>query len=176
MKRKLISAAVAAVLTVTSVAPAVAAPTEPISIATRAEARIPIIVDDIEIFCDQPPDIVEDRTLVPLRAIFEALGAQVEYFADTRTVSGYDPQTNRIMSLVLDQKTLFCADYTLFQVYEANPTSQAAINFVLSHTKEIDVPATSIGGRTMVPARVIAESLGASVVWDGNTRVVTITR
>lgn len=141
-----------------------------------AAADIQVIVNGQYLNTDQPPEIQDGRTMVPLRAIFEALGAQVEYFADTRTVSGYDPQTNRIMSLVLDQKTLFCADYTLFQVYEANPTSQAAINFVLSHTKEIDVPATSIGGRTMVPARVIAESLGASVVWDGNTRVVTITR
>ena len=116
-----------------------------------AAADIQVFVNGQYLSTDQPPVIQDGRTMVPLRAIFEALGAQVEYFADTRTVSGYDPQTNRIMSLVLDQKTLFCADYTLFQVYEANPTSQAAINFVLSHTKEI-------------------------VVWDGNTRVVTITR
>ena len=114
--------------------------------------------------------------MVPLRAIFDALGAQVEWFADTKTISGYDPQTNQIMSLVLNQRTLFCADYTLFQVYEANPTSQAAINFVLSHTKEIDVPAMSIGGRTMVPARVISESLNATVNWNASTRTVTITR
>lgn len=104
-----------------------------------AAADIQVFVNGQYLSTDQPPVIQDGRTMVPLRAIFEALGAQVEYFADTRTVSGYDPQTNRIMSLVLDQKTLFCADYTLFQVYEANPTSQAAINFVLSHTQEIDV-------------------------------------
>ena len=141
-----------------------------------AAADIQVIVNGRYLSTDQPPVIQDGRTMVPLRAIFEALGAEVAYFSETRTVSGYDPQTNRIMSLVLDQKTLFCADYTLFQVYEANPTSQAAINFVLSHTQEIDVPAQSIGGRTMVPARVIAESLGASVVWNGTTRTVTITR
>ena len=135
-----------------------------------AAADIQVIVNGRYLSTDQPPVIQDGRTMVPLRAIFEALGAEVAYFSETRTVSGYDPQTNRIMSLVLDQKTLFCADYTLFQVYEANPTSQAAINFVLSHTQEIDVPAQSIGGRTMVPAR------GASVVWNGTTRTVTITR
>ena len=85
-----------------------------------AAADIQVFVNGQYLSTDQPPVIQDGRTMVPLRAIFEALGAQVEYFADTRTVSGYDPQTNRIMSLVLDQKTLFCADYTLFQVYEAN--------------------------------------------------------
>lgn len=139
-------------------------------------ADITIIVNGQYLVSDQPAVIQDGRTMVPLRAIFDALGAQVEWFADTKTISGYDPKTNQIMSLVLNQRTLFCADYTLFQVYEANPTSQAAINFVLSHTKEIDVPAMSINGRTMVPARVISESLNATVNWNASTRTVTITR
>ena len=33
-----------------------------------------------------------------------------------------------------------------------------------------------LSGRTMVPARVIAESLGATVNWDNASRTVTITR
>lgn len=139
-------------------------------------ADISIIVNGQYLSTDQPPVLYENRTMVPLRAIFNALGASVEWFADTKTISGYDPQTNQIMSLVLNQRTMFCADYTLFQVYEANPTSQAAINFVLENTQEIDVPAMSIGGRTMVPARVISEALGATVNWNGSTQTVTITR
>ena len=139
-------------------------------------ANISIYVNGKYLSTDQPPVIQDGRTMVPLRAIFEALGATVEWFGDTQTISGYDPKTNRIMSLIVNQRTMFCADYTLFQVYEANPTSQAAIDFVLSHTKEIDVPPMILSGRTMVPARVIAESLGATVNWDNASRTVTITR
>lgn len=139
-------------------------------------ADISIYVNGKYLATDQPPVIQDGRTMVPLRPIFEALGVTVEWFGDTQTISAYDPKTNRIMSLVVNQRTMFCADYTLFQVYEANPTSQAAIEFVLSHTKEIDVPPMIINGRTMVPVRVIAEALDASVNWDNNTRTVTVNR
>lgn len=143
----------------------------------QAEAAdITVYVNGQYLDTDQPPVIQDGRTMVPLRAIFEALGADVQWFAETKTISGYDAKTNRIMSLILNQKTLFCADYTLFQVYESDPTSQAAIQFVLSHTKEIDVPPMSINGRTMVPARVISEALGASVSWNAATRTVSISR
>jgi len=39
-----------------------------------------------------------------------------------------------------------------------------------------DVPAQILNGRTMTPARVVAEALGAKVDWDGVTRTVTITK
>ena len=150
MKRKLISAAVAAVLTVTSVAPAVAAPTEPISIATRAEARIPIIVDDIEIFCDQPPVIVEDRTLVPLRAIFEALGAEVYWDNDARSVT-----------VTKEDTTIFLAIGSLVLYKNGEATY-------------MDVPGQIINDRTMVPVRAVSESFGAKVYWDNDTRTVRV--
>ena len=54
-----------------------------------AAADIQVFVNGQYLSTDQPPVIQDGRTMVPLRAIFEALGAQVEYFADTRTVSGY---------------------------------------------------------------------------------------
>lgn len=99
MKRKLISAAAAVALTLTNVAPAVAAPTEPTSIATRAEERIPIIVDGMEIACDQPPVIIEGRTLVPLRAIFEALGAEVYWDNDARSVTATKEDTTIFLAI-----------------------------------------------------------------------------
>jgi hypothetical protein len=38
----------------------------------------------------------------------------------------------------------------------------------------LDVPAKTIGGRTLVPIRVVAESFGATVEWDPTTRTVII--
>jgi len=40
---------------------------------------------------------------------------------------------------------------------------------------ELDVPPQIVNGRTLVPARAVAESFGAKVDWDGSTRTVTIT-
>ncbi|MEE0435632.1 MAG: copper amine oxidase N-terminal domain-containing protein [Peptococcaceae bacterium] len=142
----------------------------------QAADDVRIIVNGTYLGSDQSGTIANGRTMVPMRAIFQALGAQVEWFADTQTISAYDPHTNQIMSLVINEKNMFCADYTLFQVYESDPTSQAAIDFVLNHTSQIDVPPMIVNSRTMVPVRVISEALGASVFWDGNTRTVTVTR
>ncbi len=99
---------------------------------------------------DQPPVIINDRTLVPLRAIFEALGADVKWNPNTRTVSATRGDIK--ISLVVDTKIL----------------TKNGKNI------EIDVPATIVNDRTMVPARAISEALGASVDWDPFTRTVLI--
>lgn len=150
MKRKLISAAVMTALTVTSVAPAIAAPAEPTSITTRAGARIPILVDDMEIYCDQPPVIIDGRTLVPLRAIFEALGARVDWNGDTRSVTATRGDTTILLTI---------GNTTMYR--NGVPT-------------EIDVPGQIISDRTMVPVRAVSESFGADVVWDNDARTVFV--
>lgn len=99
---------------------------------------------------DQPPVIIDDRTLVPLRAIFEALGAVVEWDPSTRTVKAERGDTK--ISLVIDTN-----------IIKKNDTDI-----------EIDVPAKIINDRTMVPVRSISESLGASVDWDPVVRMVMI--
>ena len=121
-------------------------------------------------------EAVNGSTLVPMRAIFEALGSTVQYYGQIRGISAYDPKTNKIMSLTLDDKNMFCADNSEFSKYAQNPTSQATVNFVLEHTSVISVPPTVIGGSTMVPVRVISEALGCKVDWNGQTQTVNITR
>ena len=39
----------------------------------------------------------------------------------------------------------------------------------------MDVPAKSLNGRTVVPARAVAEAFGAQVGWINSARIVTIT-
>ena len=103
-------------------------------------------------FADQAPAIVEGRTLVPLRAIFEALGATVEWDQATKTVSSTKDGVS--ISLAIGSNTLYKND----------------------EAKELDVPAMIIGGRTMVPARAIAEAYGVEVAWDAATRTVVLTQ
>lgn len=113
-------------------------------------AGIFVTVNNEILTFDQPPVIVNDRTLVPLRAIFEALGAEVNWDPDTRTVTANRGEVS--LSLVVDTNIL-----------NKNGTDI-----------EIDVPAQIINDRTMVPTRAIGEALGASVNWNASTRTVLI--
>lgn len=100
---------------------------------------------------DQQPIIQDDRTLVPLRAIFEALGASVEWDDVTQTVTSVRNDT------------------------EISLTINSAQLYVNGTAKELDVPARLINDRTMVPARAVAESFNCSVNWDDNEQTVIIT-
>ncbi len=99
-----------------------------------------------------PATIVEGRTLVPLRAIFEALGASVEWDQATRTVSS---------TLGEDSISLAVGSTKLIKNGE---------------DVTLDVPAQIINDRTMVPARAIAEAYGVGVEWDAATRTVILTQ
>lgn len=113
--------------------------------------EVTVTVDGQEVkFKDQDPVIIEGRTLVPVRGVFEALGAEVEWIGETRQVLVKSPDTE--VQLTLDSNQYF----------------------VNGEAKYLDVPASLINDRTMVPVRAISESLGCSVEWDGNTNTVII--
>lgn len=101
---------------------------------------------------DQKPVIENERTLVPLRAIFEKLGAEVGWIDETQTVTANDGTTN--INLRIGDK----------------------IAYVNGKAYELDVPAKIIGERTMVPVRFVSEALGAIVDWDPVTWTVLIDR
>ncbi|MDR0273180.1 MAG: copper amine oxidase N-terminal domain-containing protein [Clostridiales bacterium] len=112
--------------------------------------EINVTVNGMPIEFDQPPINQGGRTLVPVRAIFEALGASIEWDAGTQTVSSERGDVN--VSLTIGS------------------------NILRRNAEEItlDVAAQIVGGRTLVPARAVAESFGAEVGWDADTRTVTI--
>ena len=120
------------------------------SFSTVFAATASVILDGKEMQFDVPPTIEEGRTLVPMRAIFEALGADVQWQEATRTVIATQNETE--IKLQIGQKLAY---------RNGNPVN-------------LDVPAKIINGRTMVPLRFISESLGSEVGWDGTSRVVTI--
>jgi len=125
----------------------------PVTLMTSADGDTPIkvLVNSQPLVTDVPPVIVDGRTLVPLRAIFEALGAEVSWDADTQTVTG--TRGNITIELQIGSQ----------------------IAKVGSATVTLDVPAAIIDNRTFVPARFVAESMGASVNWDEASRTVLIT-
>lgn len=115
-----------------------------------ATTGITININGAPLITDVAPVIIQGRTMVPMRAIFEALEAHVEWDGDTEKITG--TKDNTVVVLHLGE-------------------GLALINEELQY---LDVPPTLINGRTMVPTRFIAESLGADVSWDNATSTVNI--
>ena len=126
------------------------------SAAAMATDEIKIYIDGEELICDVPPVVIENRTLVPLRAIFEGLDMFVDYDGATKVITGTSDdvevvlQVNSVLATVTDLTTSAVTALTL------------------------DVPAQIVDSRTMVPVRFIAESTGATVNWDSATYSVYI--
>lgn len=112
---------------------------------------VKVYVDGERLSFDQPPVILEGRTLVPLRAIFEALGAFVDWDDATKTVTAV--LDNDMVELTIGSKELYKNDEVI---------------------AELDVPAQIVGGRTLVPARAVAEAYNATVRWVQETKSVVI--
>ncbi|OAB31606.1 hypothetical protein PMSD_18630 [Paenibacillus macquariensis subsp. defensor] len=117
----------------------------------QAAAPIGIYINGVKLSTDQAPIVVSSRALLPLRAIFEALDARVDWNANTKVVTA-NKDGNTIV-LKLGAKT-------------------ATIN---NSTVALDVPVQSINGRTMIPVRFVSEALGEQVDWNSSTQRVTIT-
>ncbi len=114
-------------------------------------AEIRVMVNNNPVQFDSPPTIEDGRTLVPMRFIFEALGAEVTWDDAAKTATG--KRGDITVSVPIGKTT----------------------TYINSTTKALDVPAKIIGGRTMVPARFVAESFGCDVKWQQKTETVWIT-
>ncbi len=121
--------------------------------AAAEDAPVTLTVNGKPVVCDVPPQIVDDRTLVPMRAAFEALDAALLWDESTSTVHAQTAE-GTIVSLQIGSDKLF----------------------VPGGVVTLDVPARIIGDRTMVPIRAIAESLKCDVQWIPDTREVAITK
>lgn len=117
----------------------------------QSNAPIQVLVDGRAInFQGAQPTQTNGRVLVPLRGVFEALGATVDYDAQTNTALASRGST---------------------QVQLRIGSTQAFVNGQL---KTLDVPAQTRLGRTLVPLRFVLEALGVPVQWDGANRNVLI--
>ena len=124
-----------------------------------AEDDITVKLDGKNIDFDVAPIIESDRTLVPLRAIFEALGAQVDWDDATKTIISAKGDVNCVLQI--GNENMF-----------VSTTTDAKTETVV---KTLDVPAKIVGDRTLIPLRAVSEAYSCSVGWDGDTRTVTIT-
>lgn len=112
---------------------------------------INVVLNGQQLSFGQAPVILNDRVLVPMRVIFEALGAEVDWLP----AKGY-----RVVA------------------YKGNKEVTLAINstnmVVNKNTIALDAPAILYNDYTLVPVRAVSEALDANVSWDGNTKTVNI--
>lgn len=122
---------------------------------------ITVTVNGSKVESDAPAMIVEDRTLVPLRAVSNALNCAVGWDGDNRGIIVYsaDIQT-------YEEQLAFC--------WIDKPHAFSLKENALENLYEMDVPPMLINDRTYVPIRAVSELLGAEVDWDGETRTVII--
>lgn len=117
-----------------------------------ADDEITVTLDGEKLLFDQSPIVMDERVLVPMRAIFEALGCNVDYASYDGTTYVYAYNNFKNITLEIGK-------------------NEISIN---GETKEIDVPAMILNNRTLVPIRAISEGMDATVDWDGETKTVII--
>ncbi len=100
---------------------------------------------------DQPPVILNGRTLVPIRAVIEKMGGVVEWNGDLQKVT-----------LKLGGDTIIL-------------TINSSVAILNGEVHSLDVPPQVINNRTLLPIRFIAEGFKFNVEWLGETQTVKIT-
>lgn len=118
-----------------------------------AEDTIKVTVDGNFVDCaayGQEPVAINGTTLVPLRSVFEALGATVAWDGETQSVVSFRDDLSILLFLNSNEMV------------------------VSGEVKILSVPAQSMNDRIMVPVRAIAEAFGCEVNWDGETRTVVV--
>ncbi len=119
-------------------------------------SNIYVRLNDTILGFSKPPVMEDDRTLVPMRFLFEQMGAEVNWNDATQTVtvtiSARDGGENTV-TFSIDNNTAY-----------VNGTETT-----------MDVPARLINDQTFVPLRFLSENLGYTVEWDETTNTAIIT-
>ncbi len=108
-------------------------------------------INGVPVTLDVPPRIIRNRTMVPLRFVTEAMGAEIQWEASEQKIT-----------LTLYGKEIILRVGATTAMVNGNPVI-------------LDASPTIIGGRTLVPIRFISENLGAKVDWEGTQQRITIT-
>jgi hypothetical protein len=101
-------------------------------------------------FPNQKPVVVDGRTLIPLRGVFDNMGYAIDWNGNTKTVTLTKGSDTIVITIGENQ------------YYHNN---QAV---------SLDVPAQIINGSTMLPLRAIGDATGAEILWDADTKLATI--
>ena len=123
---------------------------EPDNFKKFLEERITVILNGTRLYFDVDPETVNDRTFVPMRKIFEELGATVSWDDPTQTVTAV--KGNKTIKLTIGSTTAYVNDKEM----------------------TLDAAPYVTCDRTLVPIRFVTESLNGKVDWTEETKTVTL--
>ncbi|MFI8687541.1 stalk domain-containing protein [Rossellomorea sp. NPDC077527] len=112
--------------------------------------EVSVNINGEEMNFDQPAVLMNYRTMVPVRGVFEKVGASLTWNNTTKTAVIKKDDT--VVSMTVGKST-------------------ATVNGV---SKTLDAPATIINSRTMIPLRFVGEAIGATIKWDSASRTAYI--
>ncbi len=112
---------------------------------------IKVVIEDEQLFCNVEPYIENERTYVPMRSIFEALGASVSWDPETKTITSSKQDGTQVVMTV-----------------------GSVIMKVGDDTYTCDAAPVIKNDTTMVPVRYIADAFDMVTDWDETTKTVTI--
>lgn len=119
-------------------------------IPTAAAQSIIVTLNGQPLQFDVEPMLANNRTMVPMRAIFEAFGATVDWEQNTKAAVAV--KGDKTVQVIIDSNVMY----------------------VNGEQRSLDVPAMIADSRTFVPLRAVSEAFDATVGWDANTSTVSI--
>lgn len=127
-----------------------------------AKEDVTVKIDGEKVDFDVQPQIIDGRVMVPLRKIFETLGASVKWNDETQTVSAR--KSSKTVSMTVNSAEL---------TVDRGDTDENGN--AVTDTSTLDVPAQVISDRVLVPVRAVSEAFGLEANWDNGTQTVEIT-
>lgn len=124
---------------------------QPLTAPAQGQQAISVLIDGLNLDMDVPPIIQNDRTLVPFRAIAEAINITVNWDNQTRTVNASNGKTT--VRLQINNRTAYINN---------TPVT-------------LDAPPQIVGDRTLIPLRFFSEAFDCKVDWDNTLKRVSIT-
>lgn len=131
----------------------------PVSVQAETEQGIKVFVNGERTVFDSPPIIENGRTMMPLRAIVEAMGVEVKW-------------NGKLQEIILDKNGEDGLIQIILHIGSSNATVQRNGETSLL---ALDAPPFIQDDRTLLPLRFLSESMGLKVQWEENTRTVYIT-
>ena len=133
-----------------------------------AQTNVSVELDGKPLSFEVPPQIIKDRTMLPFRAIAEAMGAEVNWDPDLRKITMH--LSNKYAIMTINDPILIHGEFK-----GVSPSALNVEGLEGSSKYEMDSPPVIVNDRTLVPLRAISEALGAKVDWDAQTFTAKIT-
>lgn len=112
---------------------------------------IKVVYDGEKLNFATAPQLINDTTMLPMRAVFEQFGASVKWDGATKTVTA--KRKSKTITMTIGDETAY--------------KNEEAVSMTCAPT--------IVNGSTLVPVRTVSELLGLEVDWNEKTRTVTIT-